>query len=152
MAVFASISAGIRGAVDLENIEIASTLSRDLMDEIIGKGFDDPDAGAVFGPEEAEPRVNYDDADDYDGWSKSPPQNISGTYFDGTGTTPNYSRFRRAVTVENVPEDNFNAGTPSADSTTDAKRIIVTVSWPAPGGTTQVELKSVVTEYHPEAR
>lgn len=147
-----AVSAIMRGSSDVENIDIATSLARDLMDEILGKGFDDPDGGLAFGLEEAEPRSNFDDVDDYDGWIKTPPEDVDGTTYDGTGATPNYSRFRRAVTVENVPEDDFNTLTASGDGTTDAKRIIVTVSWEAVGGSPQVELRSVVTEYHPDPR
>ena len=146
-----AVSTIMRGSSDLENINIATSLVRDLMDEIIGKGFDDPDGGA-FGLEEAEPRSNFDDVDDYDGWSKNPPEDVDGTSYDGTDTTPDYSAFTRAVTVENVPENNFDIGTPSADGTTDAKRIVVTVSWTAAGGSPNLELKSVVSEYHPDPR
>lgn len=149
--LLAAISTMIRSSSDIENIDVATNLTRDLIDEILGKGFDDPDGGA-FGLEEAEPRSNFDDVDDYDGWSKNPPEDVDGTSYDGTASQPNYSIFTRAVTVENVPEDNFDTETPSADGTTDAKRIVVTVSWTAAGGNPEVELKSVVTEYHPDPR
>ena len=141
----------IKASSDIENIDIGTKLARDMMDEILGKGFDDPDGGA-FGLEEVEPRSNFDDVDDYDEWSKNPPEDVSGTAYDGTDPMPNYSLFTRAVTVENVPEDDFNKEAPSADGTTDAKRIIVTVSWTTTGGNPDVELKSVVTEYHPDPR
>lgn len=152
VVLLGAISTIIKGSSDLENINIATSLARDLMDEILGKGFNDPDGGLAFGLEEVEPRTNFDDADDYDGWSKNPPEDVSGTAYDGTGSTPNYASFTRAVTVENVPENNFNTATPSGDGTTDAKRIIVTVSWEATGGNPQVELRSVVTKYHPDPR
>ena len=147
-----AVSAIMKSSADTENIDIATSLARDLMDEILGKGFDDPDGGATFGPEEAEPRRNFDDVDDYDGWSKTPPQDVDGVSYNGAGSMPDYSYFTRQVTVENVPQDNFNVLTPSADGTTDAKRIIVTVSWQAIGGSPDVELRSVVTEYHPDPR
>ncbi|MDD4909642.1 MAG: prepilin-type N-terminal cleavage/methylation domain-containing protein [Candidatus Omnitrophica bacterium] len=142
----------MQGSANIENLVTATTLSRDLMDEILSKGFDDPDTGAAFGLEESAPRSNFDDVDDYDGLSEDPPQDVSGADYDGTGAMPDYSRFTRAVTVENVPENDFNAASPSADGTTDAKRIIVTVSWPDKAGTAQVELRSVASEYHPDPR
>jgi type II secretory pathway pseudopilin PulG len=152
VVLLGAVSAIMRGSADIENIDIAASLARDLMDEILGKGFDDPDAAGGFGLEETEPRSNFDDVDDYDGWSKNPPQDISGTDYDGADSTPNYARFTRAVTVENVPEDDFNTATASDDGTTDAKRITVTLSWGTHGGDTEIALKSVVTEYHPDPR
>ncbi|UCD54784.1 MAG: type II secretion system protein [Candidatus Omnitrophota bacterium] len=146
-----AISTMIRGSGDIESIDIATNLARDMMDEILAKGFDDPD-GSAFGLEETEPRNNFDDVDDYDGWSKNPPQDVNGTPYDGTDTIPDYSAFTRAVTVENVPENDFDIEAPSTDGTTDAKRIVVTVSWAALGGNPSVELKSVATEYHPDPR
>lgn len=151
VSLLQATSAVMTGETDIENIDVATVLARDLMDEILSKGFDDPDGGA-FGTEEAEPRSNFDDVDDYDGWSKSPPQSVSGTSYDGTGGTPNYTNFTRAVTVENVPVNDFNAATPSPDGTTGAKRIVVTVSWKVPGGTPQAQLKAVVSEYHQDLR
>ena len=149
-----AVSTIMRGSSDIENINIATSLARDLMDEIIGKGFNDPDGGSIWGPEalqgeNANDRATFDDADDYDGWSKNPPEDVSGTDYDGAGSTPNYSRFTRAITVENVLENDFN--TTSSDIT-DPKRIIVTVSWQEAGGSPQVELRSVVTAYHPDPR
>ena len=146
LAVMGAFSGLMKASAESEDFEIATWLAKDMMDEIISQPFDDPDGGA-FGTEEAEPRSNFDDVDDYDGWSKSPPKDIAGTDYDGTGGQPSYSRFTRAVTVENVPEDDFNVSTPSTDGTTDAKRIIVTVSW-GPSSSSSVALRSVVSEYH----
>jgi Tfp pilus assembly protein PilV len=153
VSLFTAMASVKSGAVDSEMVTIGNSLARDMMDEIYGKAFEDPD-GAVgsFGTEESLPRSNYDDVDDYDVWSQSPPVDVNGTAYNGAGGMPNYTMFTRAVTVENVPENNFNVGTPSADGSTDAKRIIVTVSWNAKGGSPQVQLRSVVTEYHPVGR
>ena len=153
LSLFSAMAVVKKGEVDTEMVSLATILSRDMMDEILAKAFEDPDgAHGSFGREEALPRSNFDDVDDYDGLSENPPQSVSGTVYNGTGGTPNYSMFTRSVLVENVPQNNFNAGSPSADGSTDAKRIIVTVSWLEKGGAPQVQLRSVVTEYHPQGR
>lgn len=146
-----AMSAMIRGSTDIENIDITTSLARDMMDEILGKGFDDPDQPGSFGREENR-RNKFDDVDDYDGWRKNPPEDVDGNRYDGKKGRPNYTRFTRSVIVENVPEDDFNTPTPPGDGTTGAKRIIVNVSWRPTGGVSEVKLRSVVTEYHPDPR
>ena len=154
LSLFSAMAVVKKAEVDTEMITLATILARDIMDEILSKAFEDPDLpSGSFGREELIiPRSNYDDVDDYDGTSESPPQSVAGISYNGAGGTANYSMFTRTVTVENVPQTDFNAAVPSTDGSTDAKRIIVTVSWIEKGGTTQVQLRSVVTEYHPQGR
>jgi len=153
LSLFSAMAIVKKGEVDAEMVSLATVLSRDMMDEILSKAFEDPDvATGSFGREEALPRSNFDDVDDYDTLSENPPQSVSGTAYDGTGGTPNDSMFTRSVTVENVPDNNFNTAVASAHGSTTSKRIIVTVSWTEKGGTPQVQLRSVVTEYHPQGR
>ena len=153
LSLFSAMAVVKKAEVDTVMITLATILARDMMDEILAKAFEDPDAAAgSFATEEALPRSNFDDVDDYDGLSENPPQSVSGVSYNGAGGTANYSMFTRAVIVENVPQTDFNAAVPSADGSTDAKRVIVTVSWIEKGGTAQVQLGSVVTEYHPQGR
>lgn len=71
-------------------------LAQDLMAEITSKPYTDPGATPLFGPEGAEivgGRSTYDDVDDYNGLSESPPKDRSGT------SIPGATSWTRAVTV-----------------------------------------------------
>ena len=90
--------------------------------------FEDPDLGAgSFGTEEAS-RSAYDDIDDYDGLSNSPPERINGT------ALSDYGGVTRSATVDNVLLTDPDPVTPEADGSTDFKRIRVTVAWTGGGG------------------
>lgn len=93
----------------------------DLMNEIRSKAFVDPLATNSFGREEAAMRCLFDDVDDYDDWSETPPQTVAGTVIS------NFTGFTRSVIVVNVPATNFN-GAAALTNSTDFKRITVVVS------------------------
>lgn len=60
----------------------ALLLAQDLMAEIVGKPYEDPDQTPVFGRESGESgsqRDLWDDVDDYDALSNSPPEYEDGT-------------------------------------------------------------------------
>jgi len=62
----------------------------------------DPQTGTTtFGPETGESLSNYDDVDDFDGASFSPPINAQ------RQSLTNFTAFRQQVTVENVSSANF---------------------------------------------
>ena len=141
----------IRSSGRSRDLSIAVNLAQGLMEEIKGKAFEEPDDDPDFGPEiagtPAEPAVDtatdrtlYDDVDDYNGWTRTPPENILGAAMDGSGVMPDYTAFTRSVIVEYVSESDFDSPDPGP---TDAKKIAVTVSW----GTESVELKTVVADY-----
>ena len=111
-----------RDSVDTRRQEVAVMYADALLEEIVSKRFEDPDASAgSFGTEEGS-RAAYDDVDDFDGLSNSPPKRIDGT------PLSDYGGYTRSVTVENVPEDDPDGGA-VADGTTDLKRIVVIVAW-----------------------
>lgn len=94
-----------------------------LLEEIVSKSYEDPDEPAgSFGTEEGS-RAQYDDLDDYDGYSESPL-----TRFDGT-VLGDYPTFQRRVAVDNVTDANPDPTVPEPDGTTTLKRIRVQVSW-----------------------
>ena len=101
-------------------------LAKELMEEVQSKAYEEPDSPGSFGREEFGPRVNLDDVDDYDDWEENPPQYGDGNLLNGSGGRPDYSNFRRAVTVENV--DNNDYSNTQTDGITDSKRITVIVS------------------------
>ena len=100
----------------------AMALASNLMAEIVDEAYADPTEVQLFGPEASEllaQRSAFDDVDDYNGWSKSPPEDLDGT------PIPGYAGWTRSVTVSWA-----TLGTPAASSLTDTgiKRITVTVS------------------------
>lgn len=98
-------------------------LAQDLMSEILRQHYEDPDLGpgsfGVGGDEVGDgSRALWEDVDDYDGWSASPPQHKDGTKFS------DLEGWRRSVSVSWVDPANL-----SNDSVGDTgvKRIAVTV-------------------------
>ncbi len=99
-----------------------------LMEETASKAFEDPDSSSgSFGTEEAS-RATYDDVDDFDGMSNSPPQRIDGTALD------DLNGFTRSVTVDNVTAADPDPSVPASDGSTEYKRVQVTVTWTAGRG------------------
>jgi MSHA pilin protein MshD len=94
-----------------------------LMTEILEQSYQNPTEPHVFGLEagEAGPtRAAYNDVDDYNGWSESPPVAKDGT------ALPNSANWNRTVTVEWVnPLD----PTQVSGAETGAKRITVVVAF-----------------------
>jgi prepilin-type N-terminal cleavage/methylation domain-containing protein len=100
---------------------VGPMLAEDLMSEILSQGYKEPDETTVFGRESSESggnRSDWDDVDDYDGWSKSPPQNKDGTVI------PDLDGWKRSVTVQWVKSDSLT----EVGVNTGIKRIDVTVT------------------------
>jgi hypothetical protein len=100
----------------------ATCLASNLMAEIVDEAYADPTEIQLFGPEASEllaQRSAFDDVDDYNGWSKSPPENPDGT------PIPGYQGWTRSVVVAWA-----TPAAPVGTSLTDTglKRITVTVS------------------------
>lgn len=96
-------------------------LAEMLMSEILLQNYKDPGPSPVFGIEPSEStttRADFDDVDDYNGWSSSPP-----TYKDGTQIV-GFTGWRQSVTVNWV--DPMNPAQ-VAYSDTNAKRITVEI-------------------------
>jgi MSHA pilin protein MshD len=118
-----ALGAATKSANSIGNRAIAAGLVDELMSEIMMQPYIDPDGSAVFGRESGEsssPRSAFDDVDDYNGWSVSPPQ-----YRDGT-VIPDRTNWRQKVQVFWVVPSN-----PSQTTNTDqgAKRIRVTIEY-----------------------
>jgi type II secretory pathway pseudopilin PulG len=123
VAALNALGAATRSAESLGNRSVAMGLADELMSEILQSAYSEPSGSTSFGPDGTEstgPRSAFDDVDDYDGWSQSPPQ-----YRDGT-TMPDRADWRHRVQVLRVdPSD------PAQTSGTEqgAKRIRVTVEY-----------------------
>ena len=102
---------------------VAQQLATDMLAEIAMLPYEDPDGTVKFGREIGEPannRSDFDDIDDYDGWTKSPPQKKDGQ------TEPDCTGYTRSVIVESTNPNDFN--NIEGDSLDKPKRITITVS------------------------
>ncbi len=77
------------------------SLARQLLDEVQAQPYEDISGPPVFGPESGETtspahRSLFDDIDDYDGWTASPPEAPTGT------PLPAYSGWSRSVAVRKL--------------------------------------------------
>lgn len=99
-----------------------AVLARQLLAEILQQSYEDPDVPTVaLGPDAGDfgsARTGFDDVDDYEGWSKSPPRDRYG------GGKSYLADWSREVSVNWV--DPADLGQTSVTETK-AKRIIVTV-------------------------
>lgn len=101
-----------------ERMEIAVQIAVDLMEEILAKDFSDPD-----GSDNETLRVDFDDVEDYNGWSSSPPQDARGI------SLSSYASFTRSVTVIGVSQSDLTPGTPLTPGSTDYMVVTVRVDW-----------------------
>jgi MSHA pilin protein MshD len=115
-------------------------LGRELMGEIMASRYRDAqDNKGAIGREDSEKddvRELWDDVDDYDGWSASPPQTKNGTPMD------TYARWTREVAVNHVDTTSL-AKTTLAVGETGLKRITITVTDPHGRTTTLEALRGV---------
>lgn len=100
---------------------VATNLANELVEEISTKAFTSPilDDLESMGPGVGENRSTYDDVDDYNGWSASPPQLSSGS---SNLFLAGWTRSAKVVHVD-VNDPRIESG-----SYTGLKRITVTVS------------------------
>jgi MSHA pilin protein MshD len=149
-------------SADAQMETVGLGLAQELMEEIKAKRWDQnipiPDGVySAIGPEAGESRcdpavvgcTSYNDIDDYHGLNNTPPQDPQGNALPST-----YSGYREQVSVcyVNGPQsvsgggNNADAGACVAGlTTTDYKKITVTVTWGANG---RVQLDTVMTNYH----
>jgi prepilin-type N-terminal cleavage/methylation domain-containing protein len=100
----------------------AQLLAADLLAEIASKAYAEPDMAGGFGIDPGEQpsvRATFDDVDDYDGYTESPPKDAAGNAIAG------YEHWTRSVRVERIIA---TAPEQAATIETGAKRITVTVT------------------------
>ena len=121
-------------------------LASQLMAEILPNHYSEPDETPQFGRETGESslsRSSYDDVDDYNGWSSSPPAANDAT------AMSDLSGWARSVTVQYVAPDNL---TTVVGSDQGVKRITVTVTDPRGRESVLTALRSSYGVYdHPPA-
>jgi type II secretory pathway pseudopilin PulG len=115
--------------------QIASGLANQLMAEIVACRYSNPGGGNVFGPEANEitgTRNLFDDVDDYNAWTETPPQTKAGT------NMANLANWTRSVVVVYLnPSTMAVSGTDMG-----LKQVTVTVTDPIGATTTLTALRS----------
>lgn len=120
-AVLSTVVAAKSGQAQTVHRKVGRLLAESLMTEILIQAYEDPDE-PVFGPETGESglsRVAFDDVDDYDQWSASPPQTKDGTEI------PERTKWRRSVEVAFVQINDLQQ---TSAGETGVKRITVRVT------------------------
>lgn len=132
------LTASTMGRTHNGNRARALLLAHSLLEEIVAQAYLEPDDTADFGPESGEAvdgtRSTFDDVDDYDGWSASPPQNSDGS------DLPIPDDWTRTVEVHWVQPNSIDVVSPSDAG---LKRVLVTVQH---NGMALAELSTVVTQ------
>lgn len=109
----------------MANRATGTLMAEQLMAEILEQAYEEPSLGpGSFGIEAVEAvtgdRSLYDDVDDYDKWSASPPQDKNGSLI------PDRSDWRRSVAVDYVNPTDL---TQALGASSGVKRVTVMVSF-----------------------
>ncbi|MBN2211273.1 MAG: type II secretion system protein [Sedimentisphaerales bacterium] len=110
-----------RAGQDTIDQDLAAELALEMIKEIKVHPYVDPqfpDDG--IGRLESPPRKNFDDVDDYDEWTATPPQNPEGEELS------RYTGLTRTVTVEHVSPANFEQVL-GDDNDQGVKRVTITI-------------------------
>jgi hypothetical protein len=124
VAALQSAAGAKRRETDVVDRLLARQLAAGLMNEILLQAYRDPELGnsALFGAEPGESTGNrslFDDVDDYNGYTSTPPQDRNGSNIAG------YANWTRSVTVAWAkPGTLAETTTPN----TDLKKITIAVS------------------------
>jgi type II secretory pathway pseudopilin PulG len=122
VAALRTVGASRLSQYRISEYSLGQHLAHRLLVEILEQPYADPNGGAVFGLETGESaatRVDFDDIDDYDGWSASPPQDPNGSWIINDDT------WAESVTICRVAA---NDPLDVQSSDTGAKRITVTIT------------------------
>ncbi len=135
VAGLSAVGASRASQFRLSQRKCGQLLAQALMAEILQQDYAET-GSAVFGPEGGEAagsRAAFDDVDDYNEWSASPPQQKDGTEMaDLTG-------WRRTVAVAYVSPEDFQQTVASDQG---LKRITVTVLYDQAGTASLVAIRS----------
>jgi hypothetical protein len=128
MLAAAMRSVAVSKLVDYKSAQVArgKLLAQGLLAQILELPYQDPLVVTVtLGPDAANGETspaNYNDVDDYNGWTESPPKNR-----DQTNISSDLSGWTRSVVVEWVSPSNLTGAALLSES--HCKRITVTVSY-----------------------
>jgi prepilin-type N-terminal cleavage/methylation domain-containing protein len=102
VGALSAVSASRTSQFRISRLRQAHLLAQALIAEIVQQDYEE--AGGTFGPDSGETggtRANFDDVDDYNGWSQSPPQDAAGTILS------EFAAYRRRVTIEYLNPGNL---------------------------------------------
>lgn len=140
VAALRALGAAVRANMFIANQAKALMLADELLSEIVQTNYNDPDADDRIGRELGEngaSRSAFDDVDDYDTWSSSPPTDRNGT------VKSDYSGWGRRVDVGYVDKNDPNGEFLSPTAKSGVKKIRVKVLF---NGEELVRLESLQTE------
>jgi MSHA pilin protein MshD len=133
-----ALTAATRGRAHNGNEAQAALLAHALLQEILDQPYLEPDDTAAFGPETGETtggtRAAFDDVDDYQGWSASPPEAKDGT------DLPLSNDWTRKVAVQWVQPNSITVNSPTDGG---LKQVLVTVQHK---GATLAQVSMVLTK------
>ena len=127
------IVTALKGPIIMSGIIKGNSLASDLMEEILSKSFDEnsnntgPIADGLktlpanHGPEASETRASFDDVDDYNGYSESPPTTQQGVVITDFS---DFTRSAQIIYVQGGSSEDYNT---ELGSVSNFKKIIVTV-------------------------
>jgi Tfp pilus assembly protein PilV len=133
LGVATSIGASYQQDQSVQQMSTAIALSRELMEEISAKPFDDPNGTSALGPESGETsRALYDNVDDYHNYSDTTDTSATGAMKNLANTSLTLGDgqiFTRSVSVQ-------YRRTPSGSSAASGDFAVVTVTVTDPTGRT----------------
>lgn len=136
VAALNTLSTAVHARQFTSNHSISYLLAQDLMTEILQQEYRENKEMVTFGREIGESdgtRLHFDDVDDYNNWSASPPQTKDGTVL------PNLNGWQRNVSVMYVTADDLTQSSIVNDG---IKNITITI---VKDGITLTRLYSIKT-------
>jgi Tfp pilus assembly protein PilV len=118
----------------------SATLLAGNLRELLSKlPFNDPTSGpATFGAETGETIATFDDIDDFNDRTFSPPIDVN------RATIAGMTGYSQVVSVRTVPGNSLSANQTTASSTyTGALRVTITINYTAPGSTLGVPVHEI---------
>lgn len=106
-----------------------SGLAEQLLAEVLQASYEDPDGSPVFGIEGGETssptnRSEFDDTDDYDDWTETPPKQKDGTTLSG------FTGWTRLINVQKLNKNNPTQARNDNSADKGLRRVTVTVTDP----------------------
>lgn len=124
VAALRTVGASARAQAVASRQAVGTQLAADLMAEILAQAYEEPDGLTELMAERDDvpgDRSTFDDVDDFDGLSESPPRRRDNTALDG------FDSWRREVAVDMVPAEDPDVDPPPVSGQTGVKRIVVRV-------------------------
>ena len=127
-AALASVGAAARTTTAAAEGNDALGLAKQLLEEVLVLPYEEPSQTPGFGPESGESgspgvRSGFDDLDDYNDWTDSPPKDRSGVAIAG------YAGWTRVVDVKKIIDSNYSQ-LPDVAVDTGLRLILVTATSP----------------------